>query len=110
MEVRAVSKYLRISPQKARLVADLIRAKNVGEALTILKFTPKKGARLIAKTLRSAVANAENNKSADVNALVVKTIHVDDGPRIKRFRPRAMGRATPIIKRMSHVTVVVADK
>ena len=109
MEVRAVGKYLRVSPYKARHVADLVRGKNVDEALTILKFTPKKGSRLINKTLRSAVANAQNTKSIDVETLFVKTIFVDEAPRLKRWRPRAMGRATRIIKRMSHVTVVLAE-
>lgn len=110
MEVRAVSKYLRISPSKARLVADLVRSKNVGDALTILKFTPKKGARLLSKTLRSAMANAENTKSMDMDGLYVKEIYVDEGPRLKRWRPRAMGRATRILKRTSHITVVLGEK
>lgn len=110
MEVRAVGKYLRVSPFKARHVADLVRGKKIGEALTILKFTPKKGSRLINKTLRSAVSNAENTKSIDVETLYVKTILVDEAPRLKRWRPRAMGRATRIIKRMSHVTVVLAER
>jgi len=110
MEVRAVGKYLRISPYKARLVADMVRGKPVDEALTVLKFTVKKGSRLINKTLRSAVANAENTHMIDVENLFVKTILIDDGPRLKRFRPRAMGRATSILKRMSHITVVLAEK
>ncbi|MBP8644528.1 MAG: 50S ribosomal protein L22 [Syntrophobacteraceae bacterium] len=110
MEVRAVSKYLRISPHKARLVADLVRGKMVADALTTLKFTPKKGARFINKTLRSAVANAENVRSIDVDTLFVKVILVDEGPRLKRWRPRAMGRATRILKRTSHITVVLAEK
>ena len=110
MEVRAISKYLRVSPSKARLVADLVRGKPVAEALTILKFTPKKSGRLINKTLRSAIANAENTSVMDVDTLFIKTIHIDDGPRLKRWRPRAMGRATRIIKRMSHITVVLAEK
>jgi len=110
MEVRAVGKYLRISPHKARLVADMVRGKPVDEALTVLKFTVKKGSRLINKTLRSAVANAENTHMIDVDNLFVKTILIDDGPRLKRFRPRAMGRATSILKRMSHITVVLAEK
>jgi len=110
MEVRAISKYLRVSPSKARLVADLVRGKPVAEALTILKFTPKKSGRLITKTVRSAVANAENTNVMDVDTLFIKTILIDDGPRLKRWRPRAMGRATRIIKRMSHITVVLAEK
>jgi large subunit ribosomal protein L22 len=110
MEVRAVGKYLRISPYKVRLVADLVRGKKVDEALTILKFLPKKGGRLINKTLRSAVANAENTQSIDVDTLFIKTILVDEGPKLKRWRPRAMGRATRILKRTSHITMVLAEK
>ncbi|NLI33181.1 MAG: 50S ribosomal protein L22 [Deltaproteobacteria bacterium] len=109
MEVRAVGKYLRVSPHKARLVADLVRGKKVDEALTILKYTPRKGSRLINKTLRSAVANAESKRSIDVETLFIKIILVDEAPRLKRWRPRAMGRATRIIKRMSHVTVVLDE-
>lgn len=110
MEVRAVSKYLRISPSKARLVADLVRSKPVDEALTILKFTPKKGARFVSKTLRSAVANAQQSEMMDMEGLYIRAIFVDEGPRLKRWRPRAMGRATRIIKRTSHITVVLAEK
>ncbi len=110
MEVRAVSKYVRISPRKARMVADLVRHKPVDQALTILKFTPKKGARLISKTLRSAVANAEQTNVMDMEGLFIKSIFVDEGPRLKRWRPRAMGRATKIMKRTSHITIVVAEK
>ena len=110
MEVRAVGKYLRVSPYKVRLVADLVRGKKVEEALTILKFLPKKGGRLINKTLRSAVANAENTRTIDVDTLFIKTILVDEGPKLKRFRPRAMGRATRILKRTSHITMVLAEK
>ncbi|ABK17247.1 50S ribosomal protein L22 [Syntrophobacter fumaroxidans] len=110
MEVRAVSKFLRVSPHKARLVADLVRGKKVSDALTILKFTPKKSGRFINKTLRSAVANAENTKSMDVETLFVKSIFVDKGPQLKRWRPRAMGRATKILKGSSHITIILAEK
>ena len=110
MEVKATSRFLRISPHKARLVADLVRGKDVDDALTILQFTPKKGSRLINKTVRSAVANAENTQMMDVDNLMIKTILVDEGPRLKRFQPRAMGRATRILKRTSHITVVLAEK
>jgi len=110
MEVRAVGKYLRISPFKARLVADLVRGKAVGDALTVLRFTPKKSGRFINKTLQSAIANAKNLKAVDVDTLFVKTILVDEGPTLKRWRPRAMGRATRILKRSSHITVVLAEK
>ncbi len=110
MEVRAVGKYLRVSPYKVRLVADLVRGKKVDEAMTILKFLPKKSGRLINKTLRSALANAENTQTIDVDTLFIKTILVDEGPKLKRFRPRAMGRATRILKRTSHITMVLAEK
>lgn len=110
MEVRAVSKYLRVSPHKARLVADLVRGRKVSDALTILKYTTKKSGRLITKTLRSAVANAQNARSMDVETLFIKTILIDEGPRLKRWRPRAMGRATRILRGSSHITVVLAEK
>ena len=110
MEVRAVGKYLRVSPYKVRLIADMVRGKKVEEALTILKFLPKKSGRLINKTLRSAVANAENTQTIDVDTLVIKTILVDEGPKLKRWRPRAMGRATRILKRTSHITMVLTEK
>jgi large subunit ribosomal protein L22 len=110
MEARAVSKYLRVSPQKTRLVADMVRGKKVDEALIVLRFTPKKSGRLIAKVLRSAMANAENTKTVDLEKLYIKTIKIDQGPRLKRFRPRAMGRATKIIKPSSHITVVLDEK
>ena len=110
METRAIARHVRIAPRKARLVADLIRGKRVDEALTVLKFTPKKGSRIIGKTLRSALANAQNTRSMDVDSLFVKAIYVDDGPRLKRWQPRAMGRATRLLKRLSHVTVIIAEK
>jgi len=110
MEVRAVGKYLRVSPYKVRLVADLVRGKPVSEALTILKFLPKKGGRLIRKTLQSAVANAESLRTVDVETLFIKTIQIDEGPRHKRWRPRAMGRATRILKRTSHISMVLAEQ
>jgi large subunit ribosomal protein L22 len=110
MEVRAVTKYLRISSQKTRLVADMVRGKGVNEALILLKFTPKKGARFITKTLRSAIANAESARSLDPDNLFIKSIMIDQGPRLKRFRPRAMGRATKIWKPSSHISIVLAEK
>jgi large subunit ribosomal protein L22 len=109
MEVRAVSKYLRVSAQKTRLVADMVRGKKVDEALILLRFTPKKSGRLITKVLRSAMANAENTKAGELEKLYIKTIKIDQGPRLKRFRPRAMGRATKIIKPSSHITVVLDE-
>lgn len=110
MEVRAVAKYIRISPQKARLVADVIRGMDAGQALTTLRYMPKKGAVIIRKVLESAVANADSMSTIDVDTLYVKEILVDGGPMLKRFRPRAQGRATRILKRSSHITVVVDEK
>jgi large subunit ribosomal protein L22 len=109
MEVRAVTRYVRIAPRKARLVTELIKGKPVEEALTILRFVPKKAARLVDKTLRSAVANAEQNPNIDVDTLYIKRIFVDGGPTMKRWRARAMGRATKIIKRTSHITVILDE-
>lgn len=110
METKSIARFVRISPQKLRRVVDLVRGHAVEEALGMLDFTPKKGARLVAKTLRSAVANAENNRGLDVDALYVKRVEVGAGPTLKRFMPRAHGRATPIRKRTSHLTVVVDEK
>ncbi len=111
MEARSVTKYIRISPRKLRLVAALVRGKRVEQAFHVLQFTPKRGARLLSKALRSAVANAEQKDSrVDVDALVVTRVMVDGGPTLKRFLPRAHGRATPIRKRTSHLTVVVSDQ
>ncbi len=110
MEARAVARYVRISPYKARPVIDLIRGKDVQEALQILEFTPKKAARLIKKVLESAIANAEHNYNMDPDRLYVKRAYVDEGPRLKRIWPRAWGRASRILKRTSHITVVVEEK
>jgi len=109
MEVRAVGKYIRISPQKARLVADVVRGMGVDQAITTLRFMPKKGAGIIQKVIESAVANATQDDQADVDNLYVKTIVVDGGPSLKRIRPRAQGRATGIIKRSSHITVILDE-
>jgi large subunit ribosomal protein L22 len=109
MQVSAKLKYARISPQKCRLVADLVRGKPVGLALNTLRFTPKKGARLVHKVLESAVANAENNLSADVDDLKVQSITVDEAPTLKRFMARAKGRGNRIVKRNSHIIVTVGD-
>ncbi len=110
MEARAVTRHVRISPQKARLVANLIRGKQVEEALTILRFTPKKAARILDKTLRAAIANAADTQNVNPDALYVKLTYVDGGTTLKRFIPRAHGRATPVRKRTSHFTVVVDEK
>jgi large subunit ribosomal protein L22 len=103
--MRAVAKYVRIAPRKARLVADEIRGKSYPEAVSLLRFTNKRAAKIIAEVLDSAAANAEHNMDTDVDELRVKTIKIDEGPTIKRYRPRAMGRATMIRKRTSHITV-----
>jgi large subunit ribosomal protein L22 len=109
METKAVAKYIRISPQKARLVADVVRGQDVETAITTLRFMPKKAARILRKVLESAVANAEQTDTIDVDTLYVKEIQINGGPMLKRFRPRAMGRATRILKRTSHITVVVDE-
>ncbi|MFS8492553.1 MAG: 50S ribosomal protein L22 [Limnochorda sp.] len=110
VEARATARYQRISPYKARLAANLIRGRSVQEAEAILRFTPKKAAALFAKVLRSAVANAENNLNLDRRRLVVSQAYVDEGPTLKRIRPRARGMAHRIRKRTSHITVVVSEK
>ena len=110
MEARAITRFVRMAPRKARLVVDLIRGRGVGDALNVLDYTPKKAARILAKTLRSAVANAESTGNVDVDDLVVKRAFVDEGPTQKRTLPRAQGRATRIFKRSSHFTVVVGEK
>lgn len=110
MEAVAKHNFARISPQKARLVADLIRGKSVDQALEILTFSNKKAAVLVKKVLESAIANAEHNEGADIDDLNVAKIFVDEGPTMKRIMPRAKGRADRILKRSSHITVVVADR
>ena len=110
MESKAVAKYVRIAPRQVRVVMDLVRGKNVAEAFAILKFTPKAGAEVVEKVLRSAVANAENNFDMDVEKLFVKTAFVDQGPTLKRIHPRSRGQAFKILKRTSHVTIVVDEK
>ena len=110
MEAVAKHNFARISPQKARLVADLIRGKSVDQALEVLTFSNKKAAELIKKVLESAIANAEHNEGADIDDLNVAKIFVDEGPVMKRIMPRAKGRADRILKRSSHITVVVADR
>ena len=105
--VRAQAKYVRIAPRKARLVMDHVRGKNVGDARALLKHTPRAAASDISKLLESAVANAENNFELDPDELKVARAFVDEGPTIKRFRPRALGRATPIKKRTSHMTITL---
>lgn len=108
-EVSAILRGVRISPQKARLVADLVRGKKVDNALNILTFSPKKGAEIIKKVVESAIANAENNNGADIDELKVKTISVDKGMVLKRIRARAKGRAGKIIKPTCHIKVTVGS-
>ena len=110
MEAKAVAKYIRISPRKARQVIDLVRGKDVYKAKGILKNTPKKASRLIEKVLDSAMANAENNHDMFVEDLKVAEAYVDEGPTMKRFQARAMGQASPINKRTSHITIVLTEK
>lgn len=107
---RASANRIRISPQKARLIVNLIRGKGVEDAMNTLKFLPKKGARIAEKLLQSAIMNAKEANGADVDRLWVAKITVDAGPTMKRFMPRAQGRATPIRKRSAHITVVLGEK
>ncbi|KHO63426.1 MULTISPECIES: 50S ribosomal protein L22 [Thermoanaerobacter] len=110
MEARAIARYVRISPRKVRLVLNLIRGKHVDEALTILRFTPKRASGIVAKVLKSAIANAENNHGMNRDNLYVAKAVADEGPTMKRVFPRAMGRADIIRKRTSHITIVVKEK
>jgi len=111
MPVKAVARYVRVSPRKARAVADLIKGKDLEEALRILTFTPKRAARVLEKVVNSAVANAEvSPEIEDVNALYIRSIFVDQGPMLKRYRARAIGRACMIRKRTSHITVILDER
>ena len=109
MDVKASAKYLRISPTKLRLVARTLPGKKVEEALAMLQFMPQRGARLVRKVVMSAVANAEQRPQIDVDTLVIKGVQVDGGPSLKRFQARAMGRVNRILKRSSHITVVLKE-
>ena len=110
MESRAVARYIRVSPLKARQVADLVRGKNINEAVGILRYVNKKSAPLINKVLRSAIANAEHNYNMDSDILYVAEIYIDEGPTVKRMQPRGYGRADVRRKRSSHITVVLKEK
>ncbi|MBI5782152.1 MAG: 50S ribosomal protein L22 [Gammaproteobacteria bacterium] len=110
MQATAILKYVRVSAQKGRLVADQIRGLPVARALELLQFSPKKAAGHVRKVLESAIANAEHNEGADVDELKVATIQVDSGPTLRRFHSRAKGRGVRILKRTSHITVVVSDE
>jgi large subunit ribosomal protein L22 len=109
MEVAAKLRFARISPQKTRLVADQIRGQSVEKALQTLTFSPKKAAGIMKKVLESAIANAEHNEGADIDELKIAKVYVDEGPTYKRMRARAKGRGNRILKRTSHITVVVGD-
>ena len=107
MSAKAQARYVRISPRKIRLIIDEVRGKKVEEALNILSFMQKKGARILKKLIESAVANAQENSDLDVDELRVAKIYADEGPTLKRWRARALGRATMIRKRTSHITVIL---
>ena len=110
METKAAARFIRISPRKIRLVIDEIRGKRVEEALNLLTFAPQRGARILKKLLSSALANAEQRANVDVDALYIKRIYADEGPTLKRWIPRAQGRATRIRKRTSHLTVILDER
>ena len=110
MEVKAVAKYIRISPQKVRLIIDVVKGKQVEAGLDMLKFMPQKAASIIEKVIRSAVANADQYPDIDVDSLVIRNIIADQGPTLKRFRARARGRGTRILKRTTHITVILSEE
>jgi len=110
MEVKATAKYMRISAQKVRKIVGSIKGKPAEAGINALKFMPQKSAGLVEKILRSAIANADQNAKMDVDSLMIKNIIVDEGPTLKRFRARARGRASRILKRTSHITVIVSEK
>lgn len=110
MEAKATARTVRIAPRKARLVVDLIRGKNLSEAAAILRLTPKAASEVVEKVLKSAAANAVNNFNMDQENLFVKEAFVNEGPRLKRYRPRARGRADMILKRTSHITIVLGER
>ena len=110
MQAKAIARQVRVAPRKARLVIDLIRGKAVGEAFAILKNTPKAASPIVEKVLKSAIANAEHNYEMEPDNLIVEKAFVDEGVTLKRFRPRAQGRAGRINKRTSHITIIVSEK
>lgn len=109
MESKAILKYARVTPRKVRRITDLVKGKKAGDAMTDLKFLPHKGAQIVSKVLKSAIANAEQKKVADPESMKIKTILIDQGPTMKRMKPRAMGRADIIRKRTSHITLVLEE-
>jgi len=110
LEAMARARYVRIAPRKVRVVMDLIRGKRISEALSILKYTPKSASKVLEKVLLSAAANAQNNHDMDKDALYISKCYVDQGPTLKRFMPRAQGRAASIHKKTSHITVILEEK
>lgn len=110
MQAKCFLRHVRISPTKVRIVADLVRGKPVKEALAILRYTPKRASHVVEKAIRSCVANAEQNMEMDADDLVISEIYVGAGPTLKRFHPHQRGQAFPILKRTSHLTVVVSDR
>lgn len=110
MEVKATAKYIRISPRKVRLVVDAVRGKKVDDALAILKFLPTPAAKAVAKVVKSAASNAENNFQMSPSELLIVRVYADEGPTLKRFRPRSHGRVSPVLKQSSHITVIVDEK
>lgn len=110
MEVKATAKYMRISAQKVRKIVGAIKGKPAEAGINALKFMPQKSAGLVEKILRSAIANADQNAKMDVDSLMIKNIIVNEGPTLKRFRARARGRASRILKRTSHITVIVSER
>ena len=110
MEVKASTRHIRISPRKVRIVIDLVRGKGVTEALALLKFIPKRASEPISKVIMSAAANAEHNFNLNKDTLVISQCFVDQGPTMKRFHPHQRGQAFPILKRTSHITVMVKEK
>ena len=105
-----MARFVRISPRKIRLIMDQVRGKQVGEALNMLSFAPQRGARILKKLINSAIANAEQNTDVDVDSLCILRVYADEGPTLKRWRPRALGRATRIRKRTSHLTVILDER
>jgi len=110
MEVKAVSKYVRISPRKVHIMIDAVKGKPVEAALEILKFMPQKAAYIVEKIIRSAASNADQHPDIDLDSLVIRNIIADQGPTLKRFKARARGRGTRILKRTSHITVILAEE
>ncbi len=110
MEAKALAKHIRIAPRKVRIVMDLIRGKNVGEAFAILKHVPKVGSEVLEKVLKSAVANAEHNYDMNADNLYIAEAYVDQGPTLKRIHPRSRGQAFKILKRTSHVSIIVKER